>query len=456
VTRLGLFFRTKLGMYAPCSFGCKRGVGFCALLRECGELALGVRPRQRSTRSLGFSKLAIRQCLSITRLGFTALARRLLGLALSLHTRVGLFDQVCLGGEALARGCIGELLGFETCLCGRERFDFRLSPYFGLCPGLCFGGLALFCRLYSLRVSFDPGFRCSLGGAIGFESSGGLLLELGLGSFASTRDFGSFLLYSRARAGGFRSACFCGCTCTRDRLCGGLGIHASSGLTLELRFGNVAFAFRFLSLLLRRCARFRRFGRARFSSGARFSYCFSGAVGFPARSRVLLRFGFSNETRVSRFHSLLVGDGSRVRCSLCVELSLLARLSFLDCACVCRDAALRTQLRLPFHLGALKGNAGCIPIGFSACGRLGCTRAFRGLSRARHCERATLSIGRGSHSRFFGHRKRLDRGRSGRRLDKIARFGRELICDAFFSGAFALLPVAFDFAPHELSAAYVM
>jgi hypothetical protein len=171
---------------------------------------------------------------------------------------------------------------------------------------------------------------------------------------------------------------------------------------------------------------------------------------------MLLRLRFGDEARMSRLDRLLIGDGARVSGRLRVELRLLACLGFLDRSRVGGDTALGTQLRLALHLGALECDACCIPVGFSACGRLCGTRAFRSLSGPRHRESAALRVGRGSHPRFVRHREGLERRGSWRRVTAIASFGRELIVDAFVGGASTLLAVALDFAPDEFGAAYVM
>jgi hypothetical protein len=159
---------------------------------------------------------------------------------------------------------------------------------------------------------------------------------------------------------------------------------------------------------------------------------------------------------MSGLHGLLVGHCASMRRRLRFELRLLARLRLLDRSRVRGDTALRAKLGLSFHLGALHGDARSIAIGFGACGRLSRTRAFGGFARARHRERATLRVGCSAKSGFVGHREGLRRARPGRRIEGVSGVRSHVVCDHFVGRAFALLTVAFDFAPYELGATYVM
>jgi hypothetical protein len=145
-----------------------------------------------------------------------------------------------------------------------------------------------------------------------------------------------------------------------------------------------------------------------------------------------------------------------VRRRLRFHLRLLARLGFLDGARIRGNAALRAKLGLAFHLGTLERNAGCVSIGFRACGCLGGAGALGRFACPCHGEGATLGIRRRAHARLVRHRERLHRRRAGWRIARVAGLRADIVRNDLVGRALALFAVTLDFASHELGPAYVV
>jgi hypothetical protein len=452
--RLRLFTGVRFGLRPPCSFCAERRFSLSALLRHRRKVALGFGARLLGLRGFGFGALTRAQHVGGAGLGFGAFARRLLRIALGLCASVRLLDRMSLGGYALASRGVCCLLGFEPLLRDCLRVQLRFGAYLGLRARFGFADFALLGGFDGLRIRFGARLGAGFGCAVGFEPRRSLLLKLGLGALTRTCCFGRFVVGSGSRLCGFDRACFRRSACACNGFRRVLSFQTRLRLAFEIRFGGSAIALGLHRLLLRGSASLRGLGRSRLRGGARLRNGFGTAIGFAPRSGVLLRFAVGPEPCVSRLDRLLVCSSSRVGCGLRFHLCLLASLCFFDRAGIRCDAALRTQLRLTLHLRALESYASGIAIGFGARRGLRRARAFSCLARAGGRECATLAFGRHAMARLFRDGKCLQGRRTGWQIDVA--LGRSFVRDAFFRGAPSLLAVALEFAPNELSAAYVM
>jgi hypothetical protein len=151
----------------------------------------------------------------------------------------------------------------------------------------------------------------------------------------------------------------------------------------------------------------------------------------------------------------LIRECARVCCSVRFELGLLTRLCFFDGAHICRDARLRAELRLSFHLGALHGEPRSVAIGFGTRCRLSGARAFGCLARAGGREQAPLGIG-GAVRKFSG-RIVMSGGIVLGRSDEVNEARRlVLVFVVLLRLVTARVPEALRFASNQLRSSQVM
>jgi hypothetical protein len=151
----------------------------------------------------------------------------------------------------------------------------------------------------------------------------------------------------------------------------------------------------------------------------------------------------------------LVRECARLCCRVRFELGLLTRLRFFDGAHVGRDARLRAEFRLSFHLGALQRKPRSAAIGFGTRCRLSRARAFRCFSRAGGREQAPLDID-GSVRKLCG-RFVMSEGIALWGGDEVNEARRlVLVLVVFPRLVTARLPDAFRFAADQLRSSQVM
>jgi hypothetical protein len=450
--RFGFFAGARLGFGAALRFGRERGLGLRALRGMLGKLALRFGPCALGRRGVRFCTLAFAQSRFGARFRLGALSRRLLGGAIGFGTRGGFLRGARLGERTFVRRRFGFALGGRERFGDLARFAFRfearvgLRLRFALDDFACGRGVA---RPHLRLRALERSIFCR---TIGFDARRGLRLELGLGALARARRLGGFLLGGRARLGGADGARFRRGFGARHRFGVALGLDARGRLTLELGFRRAARGFGFERVLLRRRTRFRRLRGARFGGGARLRDRFGCAVGFAARGRLLLGFGFAGESGVRRLDGALVGGGAGLSGGLRFGFGLLARLRFFDRTQVGRDAALRAQLGLALHFGPLERKTRRAAFGFSAGLRLLRARAFGGAAGARRSECSPLAFGSESCAyRFFGCVVSRFGGLQGA-VDRFV-FGTRIRRRPFGRSRYAALPLLLT--PHELRAADV-
>jgi len=343
----------NISLRTPSRFGGKRGVGFSALFCEDRQVALGLRARLLGRCRFGLRAFAVAKRFCGTRFVFGALAGGLLRQPVGFGARVGGVRRAFPDVDTLACDDVRLLFRFETR--HGDRLGFRLP--FGrdvrLRNRLELDGFALFRGFVGLHVGFRAGDRGRFCFSVRLEPGRCALLELDFGPLTRAQCFRRFVFSGGTRLRRFRCARLRSCACSRDSFGGHLSVGSRSGLALELAFGLSAIAFGFERFLICGSPRFRGFGCAGFDRSTRFGRRLGGALGFAARSRLLLYVVLEREPRVSGFDGLLIDGCSRMRRVLGFDLRLLASLCFLDCASVGRNAALRPHFGLPLHFRPL-------------------------------------------------------------------------------------------------------